>query len=77
MFKNTKTIKLDNKNIKAQLLDYFSQTYLKYESLFELLENDKIFYIRPNKNRHPLVFYFVYNMFKSLSKIEKKILKIY
>jgi 5-histidylcysteine sulfoxide synthase/putative 4-mercaptohistidine N1-methyltranferase len=58
MFKNTKTIKLDNKNIKAQLLDYFSQTYLKYESLFELLEDDKIFYIRPNKNRHPLVFYF-------------------
>ena len=43
---------------KAELKDYFRQTWSKYESLFSLINNDDAYFLRPEPLRHPLIFYF-------------------
>ena len=48
----------NNTSKKQNLLKYFLDTYELYESLFELLKNDSVFYKAPEKFRHPLIFYF-------------------
>ncbi len=48
------TVEQKRKEIKAYFLDSFNT----YESLFSCLASDSAFYERPEKLRHPLIFYF-------------------
>ena len=44
---------------KRQVIkDYFNQTYDVYEKLFEVIVDDKGYFERADRLRHPLVFYF-------------------
>ena len=43
---------------RAQIKEYFLQTYELDEKLFDLLKNKKCLYEQPNKLRHPLIFYY-------------------
>ena len=43
---------------RAQILDYFHETFSTYESLFECLNGDAAFTARANPLRHPLIFYY-------------------
>lgn len=51
---STGSISDKRKEIKAYFLDSFNT----YESLFSCLVNDDVFYMQPEKLRHPLIFYF-------------------
>ncbi|GAA6170459.1 5-histidylcysteine sulfoxide synthase [Colwellia sp. KU-HH00111] len=43
---------------KQELKAYFRQTWAEYESLFSLINNDSAYYLRPERLRHPLIFYY-------------------
>ncbi len=43
---------------KQELKAYFKQTWAEYESLFALVNDDSAYYLRPERLRHPLIFYF-------------------
>ncbi|WP_206483462.1 5-histidylcysteine sulfoxide synthase [Thalassotalea sp. G2M2-11] len=43
---------------RAQLKQYFINTWQTYESLFNLINNDQAYFLRPEPLRHPLIFYF-------------------
>jgi len=43
---------------RDELKNYFKQTWAEYESLFSLINNDSAYYLRPERLRHPLIFYF-------------------
>lgn len=43
---------------RQRLLAYFHQSFDTYESLFSNLASDDAYYQRPEKLRHPLIFYF-------------------
>ena len=49
---------LDVESKRQELLDYFHHSFTLYESLFECLANDDTFYVKANRLRHPLIFYF-------------------
>ncbi len=40
------------------ILRYFHDTYDQYERLFDYMATDDAYYMRPEKLRHPLIFYF-------------------
>lgn len=49
----------DNTDIKRQeLRAYFHQSFDLFESLFELLKSDEVFYRQSEPTRHPMIFYF-------------------
>ena len=43
---------------RAEILDYFHATFEIDERLYDTLLNDETFYLRPDRLRHPLIFYF-------------------
>ncbi len=43
---------------REQIRGYFHNTWEAFESLFSLLKNDEVFYVRPEPLRHPHIFYF-------------------
>lgn len=43
---------------RAEIKEYFLQTYELDEKLFDLIKDEKCFYKQPNRLRHPLIFYF-------------------
>lgn len=45
-------------HLRAAIRKYFLETYAVYEKLFDLLSDDRAFYIRAEPLRHPLIFYF-------------------
>ncbi|NQY88510.1 MAG: 5-histidylcysteine sulfoxide synthase [Colwellia sp.] len=59
--KQAKPPLLNGENIsakRAELKNYFKQTWAEYESLFSLINDDSAYYLRPERLRHPLIFYF-------------------
>ena len=48
----------DAEKKRKEIRQYFQSTWESYESLFETLVDDSVFYQRPESLRHPLVFYF-------------------
>jgi 5-histidylcysteine sulfoxide synthase/putative 4-mercaptohistidine N1-methyltranferase len=59
--KNTRTIDLstgDPEGKRAEILQYFHDTFDLDEALLELLACDEAFYQRADPLRHPLIFYF-------------------
>ena len=43
---------------RQELKRYFKQTWVEYESLFSLINDDMAYFLRPEPLRHPLIFYF-------------------
>jgi len=43
---------------RDELKNYFKSTWAEYESLFSLINDDSAYYLRPERLRHPLIFYF-------------------
>jgi len=43
---------------REELKSYFKKTWAEYESLFSLINDDSAYYLRPERLRHPLIFYF-------------------
>jgi len=59
--KNTRTIILDSgepEQKRAEILEYFHKTFDIDEKLYETLKYDDTFYLRADRLRHPLIFYF-------------------
>ncbi len=59
--KRTRTIRLDQgdpEQKRAEILEYFHATYTIDEKLYETLRYDETFYLRADRLRHPLVFYY-------------------
>lgn len=59
--KQTRTIVLDvgdSEAKRAEILDYFHATYDLDEKLYETLRHDGAFYLRADRLRHPLIFYY-------------------
>jgi 5-histidylcysteine sulfoxide synthase/putative 4-mercaptohistidine N1-methyltranferase len=48
----------DPEQKRAEILDYFHATFEIDERLYDTLHNDETFYLRPDRLRHPLIFYF-------------------
>jgi 5-histidylcysteine sulfoxide synthase/putative 4-mercaptohistidine N1-methyltranferase len=47
----------DEKALRSRLRHYFLSTMERYESLFNCLNDDRAFYEKPIRLRHPLIFY--------------------
>lgn len=45
-------------NKRQELISYFKNTWSTYESLFSLLNHDDAYFLKPERLRHPLIFYF-------------------
>ena len=59
--KQTRTIILnegDPECKRTEIRDYFHATYDLDEKLYETLRQDAAFYLRPDRLRHPLIFYY-------------------
>ena len=57
----TQNINLNDGNCsdkKAEIRQYFLDTWELYEKLFETLKDETIFFKRPQPLRHPIIFYF-------------------
>jgi len=57
----TKTVLLDGKDAEAkrqEILTYFQQTFDLYDSLFECLAGEAVFFQKAIPLRHPLIFYY-------------------
>ena len=48
----------DPEEKRAEILDYFHKTFDLDERLYETLKSDAAFYLRADRLRHPLIFYF-------------------
>jgi 5-histidylcysteine sulfoxide synthase/putative 4-mercaptohistidine N1-methyltranferase len=59
--RNTRTTILnegDPEQKRAEILEYFHRTFDIDELLYDTLKEDATFYLRPDRLRHPLIFYF-------------------
>jgi 5-histidylcysteine sulfoxide synthase/putative 4-mercaptohistidine N1-methyltranferase len=43
---------------RQELKRYFANTWQSYESLFSLINDDEAYFLRPERLRHPLIFYY-------------------
>jgi len=43
---------------RQEILEYFNNTYVHLEKIFETLRSDEIFYKKSELSRHPMIFYF-------------------
>ena len=43
---------------REEIKQYFLHTYTLYEKLFDTINNDEAYYLRPEPLRHPLIFYY-------------------
>ncbi len=48
----------DPEQKRAEILAYFHATFDSDEKLYDTLRHDSTFYLRPDRLRHPLIFYF-------------------
>ncbi len=60
---------LDLASKRQEILEYFHHSFTLYESLFECLANDDAFYVRANRLRHPLIFYYGHTAVFFLNKL--------
>lgn len=70
--KQMKSVRLDGediKNTRAQLRHYFHQSFDLFESLFDLLRSDEVFYHQSEPTRHPMIFYFGHTAIFYINKL--------
>ncbi len=61
LHRQMKSVRLDGDDVsvkREELRDYFHQSYDLFESLFELLKSDEVFYRQSEPTRHPMIFYY-------------------
>jgi hypothetical protein len=57
----TRTVLLDGDSVeakRAEILEYFCQTYDLYESLYDCIADDRGWFTKAIALRHPLIFYY-------------------
>jgi len=65
---------VDNK--RQEIKEYFHNTFMLYEKVFEVLKDDKVFYEKSETTRHPMIFYFGHTATFFINKlINMKIIK--
>lgn len=72
LHRQMKSIRLDGDDISAkreELRSYFHQSYDLFESLFELLISDEVFYRQSEPTRHPMIFYFGHTAIFYINKL--------
>ena len=70
--KQMKTVRLDgeeNDSKRTELRAYFHQSFDLFESLFELLISDDVFYRQSEPTRHPMIFYFGHTAIFYINKL--------
>ena len=66
------SVRLDGKNIiskREELRHYFHQSFDLFESLFDLLKSDEVFYQQSEPTRHPMIFYFAHTAIFYINKL--------
>ncbi|MDD5052822.1 MAG: 5-histidylcysteine sulfoxide synthase [Sulfuricurvum sp.] len=72
LHRQMKSVRLDGDDISAKresLRSYFHQSYDLFESLFDLLISDDIFYLQSEPTRHPMIFYFGHTAIFYINKL--------
>jgi len=72
MCRQMKSVRLDGEDSPAkreELKRYFHQSYDLFESLFELLISDEVFYRQSEPTRHPMIFYFGHTAIFYINKL--------
>lgn len=67
-----KSVRLDGEDSTAkreELRAYFHQSYDLFESLFEVLAGDEVFYRQSEPTRHPMIFYFGHSAVFYINKL--------
>ena len=70
---------LDLQKKRQEIKKYFNNTFDLYESVFEVLKDDSVFYKKSELTRHPMIFYFGHtatffvNKFINMKIINKRI----
>ena len=67
-----KSVRLDGADevqVRHELRHYFHQSYDLFESLFELLKSDEVFYRQSEPTRHPMIFYFGHTAIFYINKL--------
>jgi 5-histidylcysteine sulfoxide synthase len=59
----------DNDSTRSELRTYFHQSFDLFESLFELLISDDVFYRQSEPTRHPMIFYFGHTAIFYINKL--------
>lgn len=70
--KQIKTVHLDGEDTRLkreELSAYFHQSFNLFESLFELLKSDEVFYRQSEPTRHPMIFYFGHTAIFYINKL--------
>ncbi len=55
---------------RKEILNYFQSSFRRYESLFELLGDEKAYYEKANTLRHPLIFYYGHTAVFFINKLK-------
>ncbi|MDD5716342.1 MAG: 5-histidylcysteine sulfoxide synthase [Sulfuricurvum sp.] len=72
LHKQMTSIRLDGEDTALKRLElraYFHQSYTLFESLFELLISDEVFYRQSEPTRHPMIFYFGHTAIFYINKL--------
>jgi 5-histidylcysteine sulfoxide synthase len=70
--KQMKSIRLDGEDTeqkRKELQNYFHQSFDLFESLFELLKSDEVYYRQSEPTRHPMIFYFGHTAIFYINKL--------
>lgn len=59
----------DTQSKREELRDYFHQSFALFESLFDLLAFDEVFYRQSEPTRHPMIFYFGHTAIFYINKL--------
>lgn len=66
------SVRLDGEDTalkRSELSAYFHQSYDLFESLFECLKSDEVFYLQSEPTRHPMIFYFGHTAIFYINKL--------
>ena len=67
---------VDVEKKREEIREYFHNTYELFESIFEVLKSDEVFYRQSEPTRHPMIFYFGHTATFFVNKlINMKIIK--
>lgn len=72
LHRQMKSVRLDGDDVsvkREELKRYFHQSYDLFESLFELLISDEVFYRQSEPTRHPMIFYFGHTAIFYINKL--------
>ena len=59
----------DNHSKRSELRTYFHQSFDLFESLFDLLKSDEVYYLQSEPTRHPMIFYFGHTAIFYINKL--------